>query len=150
MKIKYLLAFFLFTTVACNKNGNGDLTLKIKSVSTNDVAVGQPMEIIFDFTEKSSVIDTLWLLKIRINQHVTTTIRDTIPYTIPSYPKNSKGQLQLDLDYQNDIISAVSPPQIDSTHSESDSLIMKFVAKDLDNNTSDTAVTGLIVVQRTP
>ncbi|PWT78332.1 MAG: hypothetical protein C5B59_02025 [Bacteroidetes bacterium] len=149
MKIKYLLAILLFFVVACNKGNNGQLSLTIKTVSSNDVAVGEPLQILFDFTEKSSVIDSIMMMKIRINQKTTETVRDTVGYPVPTYPKNSRGQIRLSLDYNLDLISAINPPPIDSAHFESDSLILKFVAKDLDNHTSDTVSTGLIVVQRT-
>ncbi len=149
MKIKFLLpGISLLVLVACNKDNNGQLTIKIKSVSSNVVNSGETLRVIFDFTEKGSVIDSLIMRKIRINQHQTTTIRDTVFLTVPSYPKASKGELQVNLDYDLDLVSSDNPPLIDSVHSESDSLILKFVARDQANHSSDTATTGLIIVTR--
>src|ERR1700684_3875695 len=149
IKIKYLLtAFVLLVALSCSKNGNGKLSIKLNSLNNSTVAPGGGMEVFFDFTENGSVIDTIGLIKLRINQLQTATLRDTIFYNVPTYPKNTKGQLFLNLTYF-DLQSALTPPQTGiPPQDESDSLIFKFFAKDQANNTSDTVTTGLIVVQR--
>jgi hypothetical protein len=153
MKIKYLLAVLaLFVILSCNKNNNGELSLKINSVSSNVVPIGGSLRVIFDFTEKANVIDTIGMIKLRINQDSPPpfgTIRDTIFYAVPTYPKSGKGQLQLDLDHDIDLVSAISPPTIGNPpQNESDSLVIRFFAKDAANNVSDTVNTGTIVIFR--
>ena len=149
IKIKYLLtAVVLLVALSCSKDGNGKLTIKLNSLSPNIVAPSEGMQVVFDFTESGSVIDSIGLIKLRINQLQTATLRDTIMYFVPVYPKSNKGQLFLNLSYF-DLQSAQTPPQTGiPPQDESDSLIFKFFAKDQANNTSDTVTTGLIVVQR--
>jgi hypothetical protein len=149
IKIKYLLtAVVLLVALSCSKDGNGKLSIKLNSFSNSTVAAGQGMQLVFDFTESGSVIDSIGLIKLRINQLQTATLRDTIFYFVPVYPKSTKGQLFLNLSYF-DLQSAQTPPQTGiPPQDESDSLIFKFFAKDMANNTSDTVTTGLIVVQR--
>jgi hypothetical protein len=150
IKIKYLLAAaVLVFVVSCSKSNNGSLSIKIKSISNSIVPVEGGMQIIFDFTEGGSVIDTIGFIKIRTNQVPTPTVRDTIFYTSPDYPKTEKGQLQVNLSYDNDLTSASTPPTTGNPpQNVSDSLIIKFFAKDQANHTSDTVTTGLIVVLR--
>jgi hypothetical protein len=150
MKIKCLLATLtLLIVVSCNKNPNSQLTLKITSVSGNVVPIGAQLQVTFDFTEKDNVIDTIGMIKLRINQDQTPTIRDTIFYGVPTYPKSSKGQLQLVLDHDFDLASAISPPTVGNPPiNESDSLILRFFAKDAGTNVSDTVNSGLIIVLR--
>jgi len=110
------------------------------------------MTITFDFTDNgSSPIDSIFMHKIRINQdsNQVQTIRDTLYLIPPSYPGNAKGQIQLNLDNTDYLASAATPPTFGNPpQNESDSLIIKFAAKDVANNVSDTVTTGLIVVQR--
>jgi len=149
MKIKYLVAITLLCIVfSCSKDNNGQLTLKVKSVSSDIVGPGQDLQVDFSFTEKGHVIDSITMIKVRINQDQLETIRDTLSYGVPAYPKSSKGELQLLLDYDFDLTSAVNPPPIDTVHFESDTLILKFVAHDVANNHSDTPIAGPIVILR--
>ncbi|HTQ28393.1 MAG TPA: hypothetical protein VMI35_09705 [Puia sp.] len=144
-----LLVCGLMAAVACTKSGSDQLTLKIASVSGNVVPIGASLAVTLDFTEKGNVIDSIYMIKLRINQDSTATIRDSIPYGVPSYPKSSKGQLQLMLDHDIDLASAIDPPTIGNPpQNESDSLILRFYAKDAANNVSDTVNTGLIIILR--
>jgi hypothetical protein len=149
MKIKYLLtAGALFVVFSCKKDNGGQLSLNIKTVSSDVVGPGESLQITFDFSEKGHVIDSIFMRKFRINQDQIPTIRDTLSYSVPSYPQSATGQLQLTLDYDFDLISAINPPATDSIHFENDTLILKFVAKDQANNSSDTVSTGKIVILR--
>jgi hypothetical protein len=149
MKLRYLLGIGLFALViACTKPNSGQISLKIASVSTNVVPVDGDLQVVLDFTDNGSTIDTVWLIKVRTNQHQAPTIRDNIYLLVPTYPGNTKGTIQLDLTYQNYLVSAQPPPAIDSTHNESDSLVLRFYAKDNTGHTSDTVNSGTIVVLR--
>jgi hypothetical protein len=151
MKIIYLLLSsatlsFLFS---CSKSSSSSISLKIESFNPSTVPVGSGAQVYFKFTDKGHLLDTLVILKTRINQLTTPTIRDTIFYSVPSYPQTSNGELQVNLDYSNDLQSAISPPTTGNPPAnESDSLIFRFVAIDEAHNVSDTAVSGLVVVQR--
>jgi hypothetical protein len=150
MKIKCLLsALVLLVIVSCKKSNNGELTLKVNSVSANVIPVDADLTVTLDFTSKGSVIDTIGMIKLRINQDQTPTIRDTILYPVPTYPESAKGQLQLLLDYNLDLVSAESPPTVGNPPvNEPDSLVLRFFVKDAANNVSDTVNTGTIVVLR--
>ncbi|HTQ63762.1 MAG TPA: hypothetical protein VMI12_03145 [Puia sp.] len=149
MKIKYLLlAGTLFVVFSCKKDNNGQLSLTIKTVSSDVVGPGESLQVTFDFSEKGHVIDSIFMRKFRINQDQIATIRDSLGYSVPSYPQSATGQLQLTLDYDFDLTSAINPPPTDSIHFENDTLILKFVAKDQANNLSDTVATGKIIILR--
>ncbi|MBS1948692.1 MAG: hypothetical protein JST47_13090 [Bacteroidetes bacterium] len=155
MKISFfwLVIIFFVIVVACKKDNSGGLNIKIKSISSNIVPANGSLQVILDFTDNGgNAIDSIYMKKIRVNQDTLAPDNiklDTFYLIPPSYPGKTKGQIQLDLDYQGYLIYAISPPQIDSTHFESDSLIIKFAAKDVAGHKSDTASTGLVVIQRT-
>ncbi len=153
MKLKdFLIAALLILVIACKKSGSSGLTIKIVSISNAVVPVSGSTIITLDFTDDAGKpIDSIFMHKIRINQDSSQvpTIRDTLWLTPPAYPGNAKGQLQLNLDNTNYLASAATPPAFGNPpQNESDSLIIKFAAKDVANNASDTVTTGLIIVQR--
>jgi hypothetical protein len=153
MKLRYfLIATILISIISCKKNGSSGLTITIASISNSTVTVNGSTTITLGFTDDgANAIDTIFMHKIRINQDSSQvpTIRDTLYITPPSYPGNAKGQIQLDLDNLNYLASAATPPTFGNPpQNESDSLIIKFAAKDAANHLSDTVTTGLIVVQR--
>ncbi len=153
MKFRHFLILTVCALMfSCSKNGGSGLSFKINSISNNIVPVSGSMSITFDFTDDGgNPIDSIYMHKIRINQdsNQVQTIRDTLYLIPPSYPGNVKGQIQLNLDNTNYLASASSPLTVGNPpHNESDSLIIKFAAKDAANHVSDTLTTGLIVVLR--
>ena len=145
-----MIAAIVITVISCKKDGNGSLSIKISSVSSNFVPNQSDLQIILDFTDNGGhPIDSIFMQKIRINQLQTPTENDTFYLQSPSYNGSTKGQLQLDLDYNNFLVSAIQPPQHGNPPvDENDSLIIRFAAKDKANNKSDTVSTGLIIVER--
>jgi hypothetical protein len=154
MKLRCLLIIsIIMSTISCKKNSGSGLTIKIASISNSTVPLNGITSIVFDFTDNGGhPIDSIFMRKIRINQdsnQIQSFVRDTIFLIPPSYPGNVKGQIQLDLDNTNYLATAQPPPTFGNpAQNESDSLIIKFAAKDAANNSSDTVTTGLIVVQR--
>jgi hypothetical protein len=152
MKLRYFLtALIMIAIISCKKDGGSGLSIKLESVSGNIVPIGASLRVTLNFTDNGGhAIDTIFMHKIRINQHqVSLTIRDTIYLIPPGYPGNTKGQLQFDLDNTNFLASAFQPPTSGNPpQNESDSLIIKFAARDVAANKSDTVSTGLIVVYR--
>src|SRR5579871_160864 len=138
MKIRFFLITTIFALMlSCKKDGNGGLSIKIKSISSNIIPINASLQVIFDFTDNGGhPIDSIYMSKVRINQNQTPTLNDSFGLSAPSYNGTTKGQLQLDLNYSGFLTSAQSPPIIDSTHNESDSVIIKFVAIDNANNKS--------------
>jgi hypothetical protein len=147
-----LFILLLFVIAACKKNRFQTIPqLKLKSLNTTVVPFNGSLRAIIEFTSKaSSVSDTFYIKKIRLNRRVVATVRDSFYYKVPTYPSTQKGEFQVDLDYQT-ILSAINPPIIPGSvppTREPDTLIVKFAVKDKSNNISDTIATPQIVVIR--
>lgn len=154
MKTNYSLFFVLalFLLIACRKNKfTTKPQLRIRSVSTNVVPVNGSITFTIEFTDKEGdVKDTLFVKKVRLNKKVTPTIRDSFFYVIPSYPDTKKGDFIVDLNYIS-IESAITPPIIPGSNPqqrESDTLLVKFLARDRAGNKSDTVTSGRVIVIR--
>lgn len=147
----YVLAFFA-VTVSCKKNKlDTTPSLKLKSISTSEVPIGGNLTIEFDFTDKEGdVSDTIFVKKIRTNKIVVPTLRDSFVLQIPKFPDKSKGIIELQLKYQNHLVSAINPPSSGGTppNLHDDTLIFKFALRDKGKHISDTVTTGPIIVQR--
>jgi hypothetical protein len=154
MKKLLLIGFACALALACSKDKyQNKPQISIKSINTSVVPIGGNLDIILSYTDKQGDLgdDTVFVRKIRVNNRVVATIRDTLFLHIPNFPNNPKGDIELNLDYQLDVISASNPPAIPGTNPvqyESDTLVLKIAVKDRGGNTSDTLTTGKIVVQR--
>ncbi len=145
------LAALVVIVIACNKdNYQTKPSLKLKSLSGENLAVNSPLYVVFEFTDKEGdVNDTLYVRKLRLNKRVVPTLRDSFRLKVPDFPKNSKGTISFQMDYQNYLISAQNPPTSGNPpKAEPDTLIMKFVLKDKAGNVSDTVTTGQIIIAR--
>lgn len=135
-------------SIACHKNGDGPISIKLTSISSDVVPVQGQLNLNFSFTDGSAVIDTFGLIKIRTNQLQTQTLRDTLYYNVPVYPQSTKGEFQIAVGYA-DLTSAISPPTTGNPPvNVSDSLILRFFAKDQSKHTSDTLTSGLVIIMR--
>lgn len=149
----FLITAITILIISCKKDGGNGISLKVESVSSNFVPLNGSLRVVLNFTDNGgNPIDSVYMKKIRINQDTLAPdnmLSDTFYLTPPSYPGNTKGQIQLDLDYTNYLKYAISPPQIGNPpQDENDSLILRFAVKDNANNKSDTVSTGLVVIQR--
>ena len=137
---------------ACDRNKfNTKPTLTLKSQNGDLVPVGATLVLDFEFTDKEGdVDDTIYLKKIRINTIKIPTIRDSLALQVPTFPKNTSGEIRLVLDYNGYMISAINPPAdpLNPGKKISDTLMMKFALKDRANNISDTVTIGPIIVLR--
>ena len=154
MQRKLLSIFALIVCIiSCSKDKyQSGPSITLKSVSSTNIPVNGSMTIDLGYTDKQGNIsnDTLFLIKVRNNIRQTTTVRDTLPMLIPDNPGSPKGEINLQLDYEDYLISAENPLDAlpPATGKESDSLTFKFILKDNDNRTSDTLVIKNIVIQR--
>ena len=83
------------------------------------------------------------------NKRVVPTIRDFFYLRLPEVIKIQKAQVNVDLDYQNYLISAINPPTSGTPPKrENDTLQFKFVLIDKANNASDTFTSETIVITR--
>ena len=153
MKKLIITGIVLIVLIACNKDKyQTKPQISLKSVSSDIVPDGGGLSVALSYTDKEGDIsDTLTILKIRLNQTVVPTFRDTIQYKIPDFPNYDKGEIDIDMNYQNDLVSAATPPPIQGSNPsvpQPDTLILKFWIKDKGGHTSDTVATGKIVVIR--
>jgi hypothetical protein len=146
------LAGLLLVLIACGKNKyNTKPSLTLKSISSNPLAVGQPLIFDFEFTDKEGDIsDSIFLKKIRVNQVQVPVIEpDTFGFPVPSFPEKPKGDITLSLDYNLHVVAALNPPtQGNPPTPVPDTLVFKFVLRDKAGNVSDTVTTAPIAVFR--
>lgn len=146
------ISALLTLSIACNKDKlETTPTLKFKSINSSVIPVGGILIVKFDFTDKEGDIDdTMFVKKIRINSIVVPTIRDSFELQVPEYPDRSRGVIELQLKYQNHLLSAINPPSNGGTPPDfqDDTLIFKFALRDREKHISDTVTTEPIVIVR--
>lgn len=145
------LGLMLLVFADCSKDKfNTKPTLKLKSISSYIAGSTDAITFQFDFTDKEGDIsNVLYVRKLRVNKRVTATVRDSFNLSVPNFPKKPNGIIQVPMDYQNYLISAINPPSSGNPpKAENDTLIFKFVLKDEANNISDTVTTDKIVILR--
>lgn len=153
MKFKFLAAFVLIIAVlACNKDKfQTKPTISIKSVNTEIVPFNGTFLITLECTDKEGdVEDSLIIIKKRLNKRVVTTVRDTLRFKMPTFPANTRTEIEAVLDYQN-ILSALNPPNIPGSNpvqKERDTLVLRVAVRDKAGNTSDTIQSQQIIVIR--
>ena len=153
MKLRLIIAAVLvFTFIACNKDKfQTKPTISIKSINTEVVPQNGTFIITLECTDKEGdVEDSLILIKKRLNKRVVTTVRDTLRFKIPTFPANSRTEIEAVLDYQN-ILSALNPPNIPGSNPiqrELDTLVLRMAVRDKAGNTSDTVESRQIYVIR--
>jgi hypothetical protein len=139
---------FLVIMMACNKDKfQTKPTIKIKSLSTNNVPLNESLFIDLEFTDKEGdVQDTIFLKKVRLNTVLLPTIRlDTFNLPMPTdMPDKRKGEIRLILN-QDYLKGSDNPGSNPTIH---DTIMFKILLKDRANNLSDTAKTETIIVQR--
>lgn len=147
-----VLTVFVVVLLACNKDKfQTKPTIKIKSINTDFVPLNGNYVITLECTDKEGdVQDSVIIIKQRLNKRVVATLRDTLRYKFPTFPQNTRTQVQATLDYQS-ILSALNPPNIPGSNplkKENDTLILKLAVRDNAGNTSDTIVTPQVIVHR--
>jgi hypothetical protein len=152
MKTVFLALLVIALLIACGKDKfQTKPQLRIKSVNQTTVPVNGSAIFRIEFTDKEGdVIDSFFVRRLRLNNRVVPTVRDSFWSLIPDFPKAQKGDIVLTLTYQN-AISAINPPNqlgVVPPRKESDTLIFKFLAIDHAGNRSDTVVSDRIIVER--
>ena len=148
--------FFVLLTItagliACDKSKyNTKPSLKLRHINSYLIPVNGTLNIEFDFTDKEGDISNVLILKKeRMNKRKVATIRDSLGLPVPDFPKYKQGVVEANLEYQLHLISAQNPPTTGTPpRAESDTLTLKFVLKDKDNNVSDTVRLENVVIQR--
>lgn len=143
--------------LACGKDKPATKpSIKIKSVSGDVVPVNGNLLFTLEFTDKEGdVNDSLYVRKIRTNTIPPVsgiTVRDSFYIIIPDFPSKANGEILLNFDYQNYLISAQEAPDDpnnpDPAVKIADTLIFRFALQDKAGHTSDTVQTEKIVIMR--
>jgi hypothetical protein len=146
----FSLALVLF--VACSKDKYQDKpTIEIKSVDPSQVPLNSPLQMVLSFTDKQGDLDSVFLYKVRLNSKVKPVKpANFFNYKLPTFPEKSKGEIKITMDYNLDLVAAVTPnTQVGAPNDkEPDTLAFKIIVKDKAGNFSDTTVTDPIVVER--
>ena len=151
MKVILIILSVTLIFLACSKdNFESKPEIDIKSANPTVVPLNSNMIVDLKFTDKEGDLADVYIWKVRLNKLVRPTVRDSIPpRPVPDFPKNQKGELELDLQYQAHLISAQNPRRDPITgRLEPDTLNMKFVVKDKAGNVSDTAFLNNVVILR--
>lgn len=148
----FTAAAVMVIAIACNKDKfQTKPTIKFKELNTNFVPLNGKFIFSLEATDKEGdVQDSVIIIKQRLNRRVVPTIRDTIRYKFPAFPKTQKTEIQATLDYQS-ILSAFSPPFIVGSNPpkrEPDTLKLRLAVRDNGGNTSDTIESPVIYVYR--
>lgn len=154
MKKFICLSAALALVVACGKDSfETKPQLKIVSVDPEEkvVAFNQPLSVTLEFTDKEGdVSDSIFVVRERLNASDPET-KFPSPYKIPDFPNTTKGEIQVYLDFDEDLTLDLLPVRIPGStpsRNEPDTLRIKFVAKDKGGNFSDTATLDNIFVER--
>lgn len=148
----FVLVSAIAILIACNKDKFlTKPTISVKSINEDLVPLNGTFVITLECTDKEGdVQDSLLIIKKRLNKKVVATNRDTIRYKIPSFPKNTRTEIQAILDYQS-MLSATNPPFIPGSNPaqlELDTLVLRMAVRDNAGNTSDTITSPTIYVYR--
>lgn len=152
MRSLLYVSALLTLSIACSKDKlETTPSLKLKSVNATTIPVGGNLIVQLDFADKEGDIsDTIFVKKVRINKIVVPTIRDSFELQVPPFPDRSRGIIELQLKYQNHLLSAINPPSSGGTppNLHDDTLIFKFVLRDKAKHSSDTVTTDPIIIVR--
>lgn len=146
-----LFGLALLFLLACNKDKLATKpSIKIKNVSSGFIPPGGSLTIEMEFADKEGDIsNSLFVQKIRTNLRTTATIRDTFSLSIPVITKSSRGDIEVVMDYNNYLVSAINPPTNGNPPvNEDDTLIIRFALRDVAGNVSDTVSAGTVIVGR--
>jgi hypothetical protein len=150
--IRSLLIISLLTIViaACEKNKfETTPKIKVKTSSTGVLPQNDSLIIRFEFTDKEGDIDSLVMLRNRLNKRgILNNLRG--PYLLPNFPATSKGEIELVADYNFALTFGVGPLKIPGSvpdKFEPDSMKLRFYAVDRAGNRSDTVDLDLIIIR---
>lgn len=143
MKTKILICLLALAILGCSKDKfQTKPQISIKSFEPDVVPINSTLKIRMEFTDKEGdVDDSLWIIRQRLNRKSPVTMPAS-PYKIPDFPETSKGEFQITLRYQFDLVVGLSPIPIPGSgtppKNEPDTMVLKFVARDQAGNKSDT------------
>ena len=149
MKKGVLIALYLvLLSAGCSKDKyQTKPSLTLKSTNGDIIPKGATYSLEFEFTDKEGDIDdTLYIIRQRLNIKGMVTM-PPFNFQVPEFPRQSKGEIRVDLDYNFHLTVGINPIGI-SPNFEPDTMRYKFVLKDRENNLSDTVEVGPTIIIR--
>ena len=136
--------------VACSKDKfQTKPQITIKSVSSDIIPLNSGLRVLLEFTDKEGdVSDSIFLVRERLNQK-SPSMLPARGFGIPDFPNTSKGEIEVDLDYNLDLTTNLLPLSAGTNppSNQPDTMNLKFVVKDKAGNKSDTAIAHVIVIR---
>jgi hypothetical protein len=148
-----LILCFCFLLSACDKDKfESEPQISIKRVNQNQISINETLTVTLTYTDKEGDVDNaLTIIRERLNKRNNTPPLD-IPFQVPEFPDTNRGDIIINLAYQNALTLNLDPLRIAGTSNpvkyEVDTLRIKFVLTDKAGNKSDTATLNNIYVQR--
>ncbi len=151
MKRIVIFCFLAMTIVACHKD-KVETKPHVSFKSFNTDVVTQPSDVLrvtLEFTDKEGDLDSLFVVRERTN------LRGpdyrVIPYMVPSFDGQNKGEIVLTMEYFKDITSKLDQLRIPGSvpaENEPDTLQLKFYVNDKAGHFSDSTSPKQVIVIR--
>lgn len=151
MKKIFVFSVMLLAFAACNKDKvETKPHVKFKSFNSDVIPVGSDVLITLDFTDKEGDLDSVYVIRERINQRSFPNYQ-LIDFGVPKFGGQTSGELQVRLDNGTQLtfnLPALRIPGTDPAVYEADTLNLRFYVKDKEDNTSDTIGAKRLIVMR--
>jgi hypothetical protein len=111
------------------------------------------LRVLLDFTDQEGDLDSVFMTRQRLNKNDPSPSYLDFPLrgNVPEFGNQNRGELQLNLEVQYDVVFNLNPIQIPNTNPrryEPDTLLIRFYVKDKAGHTSDTAAAKTLYVIR--
>ncbi|ULQ57162.1 hypothetical protein KJS94_02985 [Flavihumibacter rivuli] len=145
-KLVPVLVLFAITTSCSKDKFQTTPSISIKE-ETSIVPVGGTLFVRMEYTDKEGDVSRgslIYLPELLNTRRLAPNVPPYAPINlpVPDFPDNDKGEIELNLDWVNIYKEIQARPGQD----KNDTIRIKLVVMDRENNTSDTAVTGTIVL----
>jgi hypothetical protein len=150
MKRILIFSFLTLAFVACHKDKVETMPhISFKSTNTDVVPPNSTLRVSLEFTDKEGDLDSLFVIRQRLNAKGPN--YRVLPYSIPEFSGQTKGELQLTMNYQTDLVlnlNALRIPGSNPAQYEPDTMQFRFYVKDKAGNVSDSTAPKQIIVIR--
>lgn len=150
MKRIVAFCFSILAFSACNKDKvETKPHVTFKSFNTDVVELNETLRVTLDFTDQEGDLDSLFIVRERLNSRGPS--YKLLPYGIPEFNGETRGQLLITMQYQQDIVvnlNALRIPGSNPPAYEADTLQLKFYVKDRAGNISDSTSPKQLIVIR--
>ena len=152
MKKIFSFSAVVLLLVACDKGKfETKPQIRLKSINTRELQRFANLKIVLEFTDKEGdVSDTLFFFRQRLNINGPLTAI-TSPYLIPNFPNTPQGEIEINLEYANQVVVGIEEIRIPGTNpseNEPDTMLYKIVVGDKAGNYSDTLTLDQVIVER--